>query len=194
MDNHKNIRKIIKDELFKLNESRLITFTGDIMYSIGKNVPDLKRIASNSMVDGSEGIFRYKDGNAYEIQIRPIEYANDKDNWAKYTAGKSKVEIPKQESGNKVTTEDVKQALWLAFKETVDKIDFVGEDTDSYKYKITYNETFDTKNIENNLKGLERAGLGVFTLSDLGNGVVRISHKKGTGEKIVYDELFKQQS
>lgn len=187
--NHIEFRKLIREELRRINESRLQTFSSEILYNIGKNIPDLKRVSSNTMVDGAQGLYRYKDGNAYEVQIRPVEYANDKENWKKFTSKKVKMA-----SGTKVTSEEVKQALWLAFKETADQIEYVGDDADFHIYKIVYNNTLDTQNIEGNLKILEDAGIGTFTLDRLADGFLTIKHKKGTGDKYAFDELVNTQN
>jgi hypothetical protein len=187
-DKHIKIRRLIREELLKLEESRTVTFAGEILSNIAKNVPDLKAIASNYMGSGSEGIYRYKDGNAYEIQVRPIAYANDKEHWRRYTSKKSKTK-----KGDKITTEDMKQALWLAFKETADKIDYIGEENGSHKFQINYNETFDLKNMAKNIHKLALYGIGTFILEEAGKGYIILKHLKNTGSKSVFDELMQQQ-
>ena len=44
-------------------------------------------ISSSTLVDGVAGIFRYEDGNAYEITIKPISEASHKGLWKKFTKG-----------------------------------------------------------------------------------------------------------
>ena len=95
--------------------------------------------------------------------------------------------------GPKITTEDMKQALWLAFKETADKIDYIGDDAGSHKFQVNYNETFDLKNMAKNIHKLALYGVGTFTLEEAGTGYIILKHLKGTGDKSVFDELIQQQ-
>jgi hypothetical protein len=63
-----------------LNE-RLTTFVGDIHSEISK-IPGLKRLNLWSTANGFVGLYRYeKDGNAYEIEIRPIQVGTQKALW-----------------------------------------------------------------------------------------------------------------
>lgn len=189
MDNSEYIRKIIREELLRVNESRTTTYTSEILYAIGKSVPGLKPIASNFMGDGSEGLYRYeKDGNAYEIQIRPIEYANDKDNWKKYTAKKQQ---PISTSDD-ITPEEVRQVLWLAFKETADKISFVEDDGTYYKYTIIPNDTLDVANATQIGEKLTDRELGKYEVShsESASGLIVLKYKKGTGIKKVFSHIL----
>ena len=77
----KEVRKIIRETLEQLGESRMVTFTSDILWQAGKNIEGLKPLNIQSMGDGSVGLYRYKDGNVYEIQIRPASLIKDKDRW-----------------------------------------------------------------------------------------------------------------
>lgn len=63
-----------------LNE-RLTTFVGDIHSEISK-IPGLKRLNLWSTANGFVGLYRYeKDGNAYEIEIRPVQVGTQKALW-----------------------------------------------------------------------------------------------------------------
>jgi hypothetical protein len=69
----------------KLNEEvlqeRLTTFATDIHSKISQ-IPDLKRIDLWTHANGIAGLYRYeKDGNAYEIDIRPVQVGQFKDLW-----------------------------------------------------------------------------------------------------------------
>ena len=80
--NEKDIRKIIKEELERLNETRMVTYTSEILSRIGREITNLKTLDIQSTGDGSIGLYRYeKDGNAYEIQIRPASLIKDKYRW-----------------------------------------------------------------------------------------------------------------
>jgi len=72
----KNIKSFIKQ---LLTEARFVTYTGEIMGQISKSIPDLKRLDLRGFASGTMGLFRYKDGNAYEIVIRPVKYSEFKD-------------------------------------------------------------------------------------------------------------------
>jgi len=79
------IKKLIKKETAKqLNETRLVTFAGQIASDIKKNVPGIqKQLGLSYIVDGITGLYRYEDGNAYEITIKPVKFAQYKDIWKK---------------------------------------------------------------------------------------------------------------
>lgn len=78
----KDIRKLIRESLAQLDETRMVTSNLDIMGQISRNVPGLKVLEIKSMFDGMAGLFRYeKDGNAYEIEIRPASLIKDKEFW-----------------------------------------------------------------------------------------------------------------
>ena len=63
-----------------LNE-RLTTFASDIHSEISK-IPGLKRLNLWSLANGFVGLYRYeKDGNAYEIEIRPVQVGTQKALW-----------------------------------------------------------------------------------------------------------------
>ena len=63
-----------------LNE-RLTTFASDIHSEISK-IPGLKRLNLWSTANGFVGLYRYeKDGNAYEIEIRPVQVGQNKAMW-----------------------------------------------------------------------------------------------------------------
>lgn len=62
------------------NEARNTTFTFEIIAELSK-VPSLKRIDSWAIADGTVGLFRYSDGNAYEIEVRPISQGKHKNLW-----------------------------------------------------------------------------------------------------------------
>jgi hypothetical protein len=63
-----------------LNE-RLTTFASDIHSEISK-LPSLKRLNLWSLANGFVGLYRYdKDGNAYEIEIRPVQVGTQKGLW-----------------------------------------------------------------------------------------------------------------
>jgi len=62
-----------------IEESRMTTYTTKIMSEI--SIPGLKRISVYTVADGTVGLFRYEDGNAYEIEIRPASLAKRKDVW-----------------------------------------------------------------------------------------------------------------
>lgn len=80
----KYIRKLIKESIEQIDEGRLTTSSLDIMGQISRNVPGMKALEMKSMFDGMAGLFRYeKDGNAYEIQIRPASSIKDKSLWGK---------------------------------------------------------------------------------------------------------------
>ena len=86
------LRQIIKEEVqngffgigFKqLNEMRPPNTFG-IMSRLTKG-PDLKKLISSSTIsDGIVGLFRSKDGNAYEVVVRPAAYGKYKGLFKKY--------------------------------------------------------------------------------------------------------------
>jgi hypothetical protein len=77
----KSLRKLIRETLEQLDESRMSTSTFGLMSQVSRNIPGLERLDIKTMSDGMAGLFRYKDGNAYEVQIRPASLIKDKDMW-----------------------------------------------------------------------------------------------------------------
>jgi hypothetical protein len=69
------------DENMEVLNERLVTFASDIHREISK-IPGLKRINFWSLANGFVGLYRYeKDGNAYEIEIRPVQIGTQKALW-----------------------------------------------------------------------------------------------------------------
>ena len=80
----KDIRKLIREALNQIDEARMVTYTTELLSKIGREVSGLKTIDIQTMGDGSAGFYRYeKDGNAYEIQIRPAGLVKYKERWGK---------------------------------------------------------------------------------------------------------------
>jgi hypothetical protein len=181
------IRKAVRRELSLINETRMVTYTSKIVSDIGRNVPGMKKTLSVwSIASGSVGLFRYEDGNAYEIEVRPASLSRHKDIFGKYLTRHVK---KKPET---IKPEEVRQVLWMAFKETADKIRFDGEEPDSYKYTIIYNETFDIKNAKNLLDDLAKLGFGTYAITDSGNNFINLKYQKGTSDKLTVGEFGKE--
>lgn len=71
---------VIKENPEILSE-RLTTFASEIHREISK-IPGLSRINFWSLANGFVGLYRYdKDGNAYEIEIRPVQLGQYKGLW-----------------------------------------------------------------------------------------------------------------
>ena len=78
----KEIRAIIRESLNQLFERRMVTYAFEISSKIGREIEGMeKTLDIQAMGDGAIGLYRYKDGNAYEIQIRPISLSKDKGRW-----------------------------------------------------------------------------------------------------------------
>lgn len=82
------LRNIIRESLDDvLSESRMSTSAFEILSKIGK-IDGMKLLDLKGLVDGQIGLFRYKDGNAYEIQITPAALIKDKELWGGRLASK----------------------------------------------------------------------------------------------------------
>ena len=80
--NEKDIRNIIKESLNQLYEARMATNSFEIVSKMIRNIDGIKLLDIRSMADGTAGLFRYeKDGNAYEIEVRPASNIKDKGFW-----------------------------------------------------------------------------------------------------------------
>lgn len=89
----KDIRKLIRESLEQLYEARMSTSTLELMGKMTRSTDGIKVLDIRSMVDGMAGLVRYeKDGNAYEIEIRPASSIKDKEFWG--TILKKKEEHP----------------------------------------------------------------------------------------------------
>jgi len=73
-----------KDEAIKIFEghkaegAHTTTYVDQIISDISK-VPGFKRLDSWALGDGMTALYNYKDGNAYEITIRPAKHGQHKD-------------------------------------------------------------------------------------------------------------------
>lgn len=77
------IAEALQAELNGLEEGsgRLVTMASDIHSDITK-IPGITRLGLWSLADGFVGLYRYdKDGNAYEIETRPIQLGKHKNLW-----------------------------------------------------------------------------------------------------------------
>ena len=73
--------KEISQLLSDIDEARSPVFTLEIIQKISQ-IADLKRLDSWAVADGTVALFRYeKDGNAYEVEVRPISAGKHKDLW-----------------------------------------------------------------------------------------------------------------
>lgn len=180
------IRKAVRKELFRLDEARMVTYTSKILGDIGRNVPGMKKtIDIWSLANGSVGLYRYEDGNAYEVEVRPASLSKHKDIFGKYMT--KHVKRKKDE----VIPNEVRQALWMAFGEKADNIEFTGDDGKHYLFKVHYNETFDKSDSENALNNLSKlGGFGSYVLAEKGDGYLIVKYLKGTGDKYIFNDLM----
>ena len=73
--------KEIAELLSEINEVRSPVFTGEIIQNISK-IEGMTRLDTWAVGDGTVGLFRYeKDGNAYEIDVRPMSQSKHKELW-----------------------------------------------------------------------------------------------------------------
>lgn len=84
----KELRKLIREALNQLDEVRMVTYAFEISSKIGREIEGMKTLDIQAMGDGAIALYRYKDGNAYEIQIRPIALSKQKGRWEKLIAKK----------------------------------------------------------------------------------------------------------
>lgn len=81
-----SIAEALREELNRMDgleegSGRLVTMASDIHSDISK-IPGITRLGLWSLADGFVGLYRYdKDGNAYEIEIRPIQLGKHKNLW-----------------------------------------------------------------------------------------------------------------
>lgn len=87
------LRKIIREELQKvINEGRMVTHTGQIASDI-KKLPGIeKTLGINYTASGVKGLYRYEDGNVYEVVITPASLIKDKEFWGNVLKKKTKPE------------------------------------------------------------------------------------------------------
>jgi len=78
-DLNKKIDSIFEAE--KKQYAHSVVYTAKIISDISKATPNLKRLDSWSLADGSVALFRYEDGNAYEIEVRPIQAGKWRSLW-----------------------------------------------------------------------------------------------------------------
>ena len=65
----------------QIDEVRSPVYTQEILQKIS-NIADLNRLDSWLVADGSVALFRYeRDGNAYEVEVRPISQGKSKELW-----------------------------------------------------------------------------------------------------------------
>lgn len=109
-------------------QERLVTFATDIHREISK-IPDIKRIDFWSTANGMVGLYRYeKDGNAYEIDIRPVQIGQYKDLWGDKIKKKEEREI-KNENVDPYFDKKLYQTKTDAIKAVIDKL-FINEEYD----------------------------------------------------------------
>lgn len=65
----------------KPRDAHIRTFTSKIIMDISKNIQALKRLDTWAVGDGTVALFRYEDGNAYEVEVRPIQQGKYRNLW-----------------------------------------------------------------------------------------------------------------
>jgi len=75
----KDIRKLAREELERLNERRTDAFS--ITSKVTK-IPGIKKVLDiRGMATGFAALVSYEDGNVYEIQVTPASSIEDKSFW-----------------------------------------------------------------------------------------------------------------
>lgn len=144
----KSIKSFLKQ---LLTETRLVTYTGEIMNTIRKNTPDLKMLQLRGFASGTMGLFRYKDGNAYEIVIRPVKLSEFKDDYGDLI--KKKIDRPgfKPNKEEPLLIGQVRKIIASHLGREIYDIKSIKNDKDVYKFKVIiggYDPNVTTKQIE----------------------------------------------
>lgn len=81
----KNIRKLIRESIYQLDEARTATSTMELISNMTRGAVGIKVLDIRGMADGMAALFRYeKDGNAYEMEVRPASLIKDKEFWGNF--------------------------------------------------------------------------------------------------------------
>lgn len=148
-----NITKFIRKVLL---ESRMMTYTGELLSLIGKSIPGIKRLGFWSMGSGSVGLFRYeKDGNAYEVVIRPVDLGEFKDLYGDLIKKKIERQGFNPNKNEPLSIENVKQIIIGNLKPVIHSIESIKNNKHGYAYKVTLRNDATMDNVSKGVKALE---------------------------------------
>lgn len=160
----KSIRNLIRGLIY---ESRMTTYTGQILSLIGK-IPGLKRIGGWHMASGSVGLFRFEqDKYLYEIIVRPVDLGEFKDLYPNITT--PKIERPSYNTNKEepLNIQQVAELIKNQMSGSINKIKAIGNTKEAYKFKIFFRHNIKIDDINNAIKTLESFDYFAITSSDL---------------------------
>ena len=149
----KNITKFIRKVL---QESRMMTYTGEILSLISKSIPGIKRLGFWSMGSGSVGLFRYeKDGNAYEIVIRPVDLGEFKDLYGDLIKKKIERNGFNPNKNEPLALEDVKKLIISSLKPVIHSLETIKNNRSSFGFKVILKNDAKVDEITAGVRALE---------------------------------------
>lgn len=159
--------KPIKDFLRKILLEGLTTLTNKMIFDIGKkNVNHFKLISQYSLYNGSVGLFRNEeDGNAYEIEIRPVSIGLYKDLWGDKIVKQIERDTFKPNKEEVLDYHQVKEIIASHFKGLFRQINLKKNDKDKFTFEVLLTNQADTGLIQKAVEILE--GLTFFSVNNV---------------------------
>lgn len=160
----------------------MITFCTKMLSDIKKNNPNLKMIGLNSLVDGAVGLFRNSDdGNAYEIEIRPVSEGHYKDLWGDLIKNRLERSSFKPNKNEVLSFKDVIDIIKSSFPNIIKSIKLVKNNNEFYTFRVYFvlnTNLNDTKEGIKHLKSFEYFSVSDQLLSDINGNYLKIYYKK----------------
>lgn len=145
----------------------MVTFTSKMLSDIKSSVPYLKMLGLSTHASGTVGLFRNEeDGNAYEIDIRPVAHAQFKDIWGDLLVKKieRKSFVPNKEEP--LSLVDVKKMIYDSFPpKTVSVIDTLKNKKTEFIFKVQMVWDVTINQIQTGVQNLKH--LDYFTVENI---------------------------
>lgn len=178
--------KIIKEIVKKIfSEGRMITYCGKIISDIKKNVPSLKLLNVWTLADGAVALFRNEeDGNAYEIEIRPISLGKHKELWGDMIKPKIQRSSFNPNKEEILNAEQVQGIISTLLNGLYKRVKLITNNEKEFVFKVDFKSHIPPGNVELGMHAIEHEGTGFFSIKD-----IDFSDRFAKNIKVVYKKI-----
>ncbi len=160
----------------------MVTLTFKMLGEIKKSLPHLKMLGMFSHARGSVALFRNdEDGNAYEIDIRPVDLGNFKDDWGNVIKKKIERSSFNTNKNEPLLLTDVIKIIKDNFGDSINNIALKSNNKEFFKFQINFKNDANIDAIQQAVHSLELVdyfSVDSISLSEPNNKFAIIIYKK----------------